>query len=421
MARETGLWGAVRENAYDDPRTRAACAVLERAGVPAYVAPLVVVTAVHRLELWAMRDGDEGLTGHLSAGRLATVAWPEHAVGPKQLGRGERVGNLLRVALLSEPAGGGPAYLARRCGGCEASSYVDSAGIRLASCPHEGIQGWTMGRPKIVQDRLAKRARDEQKRLAQQGDAPPEAPTLEELNAGGSRTTVARQSPQTQPNPTGERREGIGSPPRAQDRPASFRPPPRIQPRRGGEAQPMGAILADLDLRRTTSPSSTPPSSPRGPEGDAPAHSRAPGGGSWDAGQGREGAVRALLGAEPNVREQVSNGRDLTLRRGAYYLFRVGGIVGPAQREGWERELGQDPPPGALLWKVDPARMEQLASVLSGKWSQLTNPAAYVRSSLANAWRDTIENLEGTREQDKHRAALEAAHQAPPAATRGTA
>lgn len=126
--------------------------------------------------------------------------------------------------------------------------------------------------------------------------------------------------------------------------------------------------------------------------------------------------MRALLGAEPNVREQVSNGRDLTLRRGAYYLFRVGGIVGPARRDGWERELGQDPPPGALLWRVDPARMELLATVLAGKWSQLKNPAAYVRSTLANAWRDVLEGLEGTREQDRHRQALEAADKAPPAA-----
>lgn len=421
MKRSGSLWQAVQENAYDDPRTRAAVVVLEAAGVPAYVAPLVVVTAVHRLELWAMRDGDEGLTGHLSAGRLATVAWPEHAVGPKQLGRGERVGNLLRVALAAAPAGGGEAYLGPRCGGCPDSTYVESAGHRTVTCPHEGIQEWTNSRPKIVQDRLAKRARDEHKRLAQQGDAPALPPSSAGQAPGESRATVARPSPLSQPNPTGEREGGIGGPPRAQDRPASFRPPPRIPARRGGDAQPMGAILADLDLQRTTSAPSAAPSSPRGPEGDAAAHSRAPGGGSWDAGAGREGAVRALLGAEPNVREQVSNGRDLTLRRGAYYLFRVGGIVGPERREGWERELGQDPPPGALLWKVDPPRMELLATVLAGKWSTLKNPAAYVRSTLANAWRDVLEGMEGTREQDRHRQALEAAQQATPPAARGTA
>ena len=60
--------------------------------------------------------------------------------------------------------------------------------------------------------------------------------------------------------------------------------------------------------------------------------------------------------------------------------------------------------------------MELLCTVLAAKWSQLKNPAAYVRSTLANAWRDVLEAMEGTREQDRHRQALEAAQQAPPAA-----
>ncbi len=391
MGRESGLWTAHPEGAYDDPRTLAAAAVLEAGGVPAYVAPIVAAAALHRLECWAIRNGDAGLVGHLAADRFASVCWPEHVRGPRPLGRGARVGELLRRALATRPEDGSDAYLEPSCGGtCEGNGSGTGTASDAQTCQHLTIKSWATRLPKIVADRIAKRGRSG--RNSAQGNVDPHVSGPEPVveAPGGIRTTVARPATEGRPlpNPTqeGGSSAGIGD----------ARATPVARPASGRAAEVVAALLGQ--------PTRTSPAAAAG----SAAASRRPGVGAGETGGDRRGiAARALLGAEPNVRPQVTNGRDVTLQEAGYYLFRAGRVA-PERREGWERDLGTAPTPGRLLAAADPARFDLLVSVLAQKWPQIRNPDAYVRSTLATAWRDYLEQLEGVAERRLHAEALDA-------------
>lgn len=153
MGREHGLWGPVYEQAYDHPKVRAAASVLVEEGVvPECLAVQLVVTAVNRLNLWALRDGESGRVDHLDDVRFGSVTWPEsQGTGGPGLPLGE-IGALMRRALKTRPKGRKRGLVVER---------------KTKSDPYEVIHSFKVINRRLISDR--KRKRTKRKEVTSEG------------------------------------------------------------------------------------------------------------------------------------------------------------------------------------------------------------------------------------------------------------
>lgn len=72
-----GTWAQFHEDIHDHPKTVAIAAALVKLGVPEAWSADVAVAQLHRLACWAIRDGNDGRVGHLTATRFAMILrWP---------------------------------------------------------------------------------------------------------------------------------------------------------------------------------------------------------------------------------------------------------------------------------------------------------------------------------------------------------
>ena len=304
MPKPQGLWAAMYSSLFDDPRTIDAAEVLVKGRVPRYVARQVVVTALLRLHVHALSEGDSGQTGHLTDRRLLDLAWPESADAPRNLGRRERLGALLRAALWAAPYGAAEGYMHVSCAGCAQQTVEVVQGIELKRCVHEGLAEFGLWHSKILGDR--KRRRDRAARAAAEREREERAADDARTPGGAipnpTQRTVREESPQTPrevvPPVTGPPalpadHQGFHMPLKSPDTPSAPRPV------RGLVQEALGGMAPAGDGGRPVA------------AGAAPA-SRAPGGGDG-TGLGIVERTRLLmLEAAPNTREQQRNGRDTT-------------------------------------------------------------------------------------------------------------
>lgn len=100
MGRNNGTWSPLYGQAWDHPKTAAAAAhvVANGRGIPEECAPSVVLGWLNRICIWCLNNGETGSTRALTAGRLATIAWPEGlAAGRNVLRTGELIRGALRA------------------------------------------------------------------------------------------------------------------------------------------------------------------------------------------------------------------------------------------------------------------------------------------------------------------------------------
>jgi len=100
MGRKNGTWSPIYGQAWDHRKTAAAAAhvVAHGRGIPEECAPSVVLGWLNRICIWCLSNGETGSTKTLTAGRLATIAWPEGlAAGRHVLRTGELVRGALRA------------------------------------------------------------------------------------------------------------------------------------------------------------------------------------------------------------------------------------------------------------------------------------------------------------------------------------
>lgn len=236
MGRHNGIWSKLHEPIWDHAKTHRAASVLTSAGVPAEYAHQVVVGALHRLTCWALRDGDTGCTGAVSAAKLAVLAWPESAES-KRFGSPAKTGQLLREALV---AGG----------------FLEGTGA------NEAIHDFIDHCRDILGDRSRKRQKD-QERDAAKATLAASIPGKVGGRSADGRPTVGGQSggiPRREAE-AAEEAAAAASPlpqPAAAESPAADPPDPlaaRLAERlRWGKPDTVAAMLAELRAEGTPEP-----------------------------------------------------------------------------------------------------------------------------------------------------------------------
>ena len=391
MAKPGGLWAALHASLFDDPRTIEAAETLVRGRVPRYVARQVVVTSLLRLHIHALGEGDTGRTGHLTDRRLVEIAWPESADAPRNLGRRERVGTLLRAALWTPPHGEPVGYMHGRCEGCAQQLSETVQGIALLRCVHEGLSEFDLWHSKILGDRRRRRERAERAGAPRARDDRESGPAR---TPGGAIPNPSHRTVRESPYP--QQSTGAASPVKRPPSALPGFPPAKPSPLEVRHvAGLVDRVMGDLEG-----------GSPSLRSGAAEASSL-PGSGEG-MGSGSLGEVRGLLlSAAPNIREQQRNGRDTTLREGSYYLFRIGSLD-VSLRDRLIRDLGREPEPGRLLASAAPERFALLVRAVDAKRSTLRKPEAYIRSALSRAWSEWLGKLTDLVAQERHQDAMRA-------------